>query len=469
MNMEPKQRQLIVVMATVLLSSVGLAQNAWGDNVATRWVSHALEVVRMTNQSTQAAGRIYALTAVAMYDAVNGIERERLDSMAGPARGKIREQALVPSDGAPVLGSRRTAAAAAAAAAHAVLVAQFSADTHPALRAQLDDALAAELDLLGGEIPPVSAGRDWGESVGNQVLELRSNDGTQVAESQCVAGTVPPCTFTFAGGPGQFPRRFTASQFRNMTPFGIQSIVPYLSSGPPALSSTEYADAFNDVKVFGSFTDTGTPEADERAAIGRQWQAEANTARETGLWLKAALNIVEDQGTVESLSDSARLFALIAMATADAVAVSWTNKFDYHYWRPADAIRVTGANVDGNPATVEDPTWQPRAGIGNFGGTPEHTSGSATFAGAASKVLQGFYCRDDIAFSFEGETGTPARSYTSFSQAADEMGRSRIFNGIHFQFSNVSGRQAGDRIGIEVVTTKLRPEGPCHGIHCTCQ
>ena len=56
--------------------------------MATRWVSHALEVVRMTNQSTQAAGRIYALTAVAMYDAVNGIERERLGSLAGPAAGQ---------------------------------------------------------------------------------------------------------------------------------------------------------------------------------------------------------------------------------------------------------------------------------------------------------------------------------------------------------------------------------------------
>ena len=96
------------------------------------------------------------------------------------------------------------------------------------------------------------------------------------------------------------------------------------------------------------------------------------------------------------------------------------------------------------------------------------TSGSATFAGAASTVLQGFYCRDDIAFSFEGEYGT-VRSYTSFSQAADEMGRSRIFNGVHFQFSNVSGRQAGDRIGEEVNATRLRPDGTCRGNHCGCR
>jgi hypothetical protein len=30
MNMKPKQRQLVVGVATVLLSSVGLAHNAWG-------------------------------------------------------------------------------------------------------------------------------------------------------------------------------------------------------------------------------------------------------------------------------------------------------------------------------------------------------------------------------------------------------------------------------------------------------
>jgi hypothetical protein len=202
-----------VSLATGLLLSFGLAQSAWADNVATRWVSHALEVVRVTNQSTQAAGRIYALTGVAMYDAVNGIERERLKSVAGPARGMIREQALVPSDGAPVLGNRRTAAAAVAAAAHAVLVAQFSAATFPVLRAQLDDALDAELDVLGGDIPPVTAGRDWGESVGNEVLALRSIDGTQVASAW--PGQCPHAHLLFPADPdssrGGSPARSSAT------------------------------------------------------------------------------------------------------------------------------------------------------------------------------------------------------------------------------------------------------------------
>ena len=277
-------RLALAKAALGLVVFLGPAHSASADNVATRWISRALQVVRVTNQSTQGAGRTYALTGVAMYDAVNGIERERLKSRAGGTLGVIRQQALVPSDGAPVQDTERTEEAAAAAAAHAVLVAQFSATTFPLLRAALDDALAAELDALGGAaIPSVNAGGEWGASVAAEVLLRRSNDGTQVPESQCVVGTVPPCDVAFGAGPGQFPRRFTGSQFRNMTPFGIQSIDPYLSSGPPALSSIEYAEAFNDVKQFGSITDTGTPEAAERAAIGRHWQAEASTARETGV------------------------------------------------------------------------------------------------------------------------------------------------------------------------------------------
>jgi hypothetical protein len=209
MTMKRRQTALVVLAVYGLLFSSGLAQSARADNVATTWVSLSLEVVRVTNQSTQAAGRVCALTNVAMYDAVNGIERERLKSVSGPARGKIRAQALVPSDGAPGLGSPRTAAAAAAAVAHTVLVAQFSATTYAELRSRLDAALEADLDALGVHTPPVIAGREWGEYVGNQVLILRSNDGTQVAETQCVTGTVPPCTFSFPGGPGQFPRVLT--------------------------------------------------------------------------------------------------------------------------------------------------------------------------------------------------------------------------------------------------------------------
>jgi hypothetical protein len=295
-------------------------------------------------------------------------------------------------------------------------------------------------------------------------VAARSNDGTQIPVSQ-----------PGGSGAGVFPRTFTGAQFKDMAPFGVASVAPYLSSGPPALSSGEYAESFNEVKELGNALDADA----ERTAIMRQWQAEANTIRETGLWLKAALNIVDDQGTVSSLSDTVRLFALLGIAVADAVTTSWTDKYGFHYWRPGDAIRQ--ADIDGNDATEQDTSWNPRGGAAcapdaplstcsGFSGTPEHTSGTATFAGAASTVLEGFYCRNNIEFAFVGEQpGATPRSYTSFTRAAAEAGRSRVYGGIHFQFSVEKGYEAGKDIAREILRTRLASEGSkCSGNTCAC-
>jgi hypothetical protein len=255
-----------------------------------------------------------------------------------------------------------------------------------------------------------------------------------------------------------------------MTPFGISSIAPYLSPGPPPLSSAQYAADLNEVKEIGSLAHIDP----ERTAIARHWLAEGGTVRETGLWLKAALNVVEDHGTVNSLSDTVRLFALLGIGIADAVKVSWTDKFNHQFWRPGDAIR--NASIDGNDATDEDPVWNPRNGACTnpptcsvFGGTPEHMSGTSTFAGAASTILAGFYCRDDIAFAFTGEQpGSPPRSYHGFKEAAREAGQSRIYGGIHFQFSNDAGREAGKGLAKEILRTRLVLADHCSGSTRVC-
>lgn len=437
----PRAAALAVALISVSSLAVTAAEpsSASSGNVATRWVQRALDAVKSGSPSihtgTPGAARTYPMTTVAMYDAVNGIDVA--DGLS------TRGRAIVASyENAPPGGSR---AAAASAAAHTVLTSLFGS--------RFDSAHSEELAALGSG-PAVEAGRAWGTAVGDEVVSLRATDATQVNPAPSKPGGT---------GPGVFPRTFGATQFRNMTPFGVTSLTDYLSSGPPDLTSAEYAEDFNEVKALGSFTDSDP----ERAAIARHWLAEGGTVRETGLWFKVALNVASDRGTTASLSDTTRLFALLGMGIADSVATSWTDKFNWHYWRPGDAIRQ--ASTDGNPATEEDPNWNPRGGVCSatsvalcpvFGGTPEHTSGTSTFAGAASTILAGFYCTDRIGFSFAGEqSGSPTRSYDSFSEAAREAGRSRIYGGIHFQFSNDAGRAAGKEIAREIVRTRLVEAG----------
>lgn len=403
-------------------------------NSVTRWVEQALQAVRAQNVGTPNAGRLYAMVTAVMYDAVNGIKHRK------HGRAHSRAHALVPPDGAPVNGNRD---AAAAAAAHAVLRALA-----PGQAAVLDAALESELEAAGGaNARPVAAGRQWGEYVGAQVLALRSSDGTQSAMNM-PAGS----------GPGVHRASFDA-RWRNMTPFGIESKFPYASAPPPALWSAEYAAAFNDVKTYGRQDGDAL-----RNEISNFWLAEGGTVRETGTWLQAALVIAQQKGTVDSVPETARLFALLGMAIADSVTVSWETKATYFTWRPTPAIRE--ADTDGNPDTVADPAWTSR--IGSVGGSPEYNSGTSTFAGAASAVLEGFYCDTALSFCFVTDKATNgARCYASALEGAEEAGRSRIFQGIHFQFSNEDGRRAGRGIGHEIVTTRLLRTGAgAHADQC---
>ena len=175
------------VGAAVLVGIVGTPEHALAGNVVTRWAEHAMQSVRAANVGTPNAGRLYALVTVAMYDAVNGIDSAHTRF--------AREHALVPIDGAPRGGSRT---AAIAAAAHAVLVA-----LEPSQQAALDAALADELEATSdGDL---TEGENWGRFVGEQVVTLRANDGSQMAL------TIPAGT-----DPGEYRASFDA-RFRMMT------------------------------------------------------------------------------------------------------------------------------------------------------------------------------------------------------------------------------------------------------------
>lgn len=140
---------------------------------------------------------------------------------------------------------------------------------------------------------------------------------------------------------------------------------------------------------------------------------------------------------------------------ADAGIVCWDAKYTYSAWRPEDAIRL--ADTDGNPDTQADPEWTPQWPNPAF---PEYTSGHSTFSGAGAGLLSLFFGADDIAFDAEaGFEVLPGvtRHYDSLSEAAMEAGRSRIYGGIHFEFSNVAGLACGQDIAGYVFESFAQP------------
>ena len=419
---------VFVISACLSPSAAPAEEQELPKNPVLVWNDLALQAVRATSASDAAAARAYAMLNVAVYDAVNGIDSA--NSLFG------RGHALVPPNGAPRHGSRY---AAAAAAADAVLRVVF-----PAQAPGFDAELAAELAALGNS-SRVTTGRAWGTEVGQQVVAARQDDGSTPVEVQ-PGGTAP----------GEFRANWSGAQFRRLLPFGIQDPSRYVTSGPPPLTSPEYAAGFAEVQVIGN---AAIPDADALATF-QFWNSAAGTSQPPGEWIKVATIVTNAQLLRFSLSGTARLFALLGMALSDVVGPTFETKFRYHHWRPATAIRE--AESDDNPWTTADPTWAPRAG--GIGGSPEHTSGHSSFAGAGTTVLAGFFCKDAIPFDLASDsTPNVPRHYDSFSAAEFEAGRSRVLGGIHFEFSNRAGILAGRGVAQEILGNKLlRSFGPTH-------
>ena len=89
---------------------------------------------------------------------------------------------------------------------------------------------------------------------------------------------------------------------------------------------------------------------------------------------------------------------------------------------------------------------------------PSYTSGHSTFGGSTFEILKDFYGTDNIHFTLKSdELPGVTRSYSSFSQAAQENGMSRIYLGIHFSFDNVQGQACGRAVADYVVLHALQP------------
>jgi hypothetical protein len=408
------------VLLRLLALTIILSGHASGD-VVTDWNNQLLQAIRTNSTPPPRASRAMAMVHTSIFDAVNSI-----DDTHQPYHINLN------------MAGTTSREAAAAQAARDVLVNLFPAQT-----AAFDTMLSTHL----GAIPNGQAktdGINTGSSVASAILALRANDHSNDAVAYAPSGNpgywepTPP-----ANAAALLP------QWPIVTPWAMTSGSQYRdASGPPSLTDAEYAQAFNEVKDLGS--ETSTMRTADQTDIARFWADGAGTATPPGHWNIIAQGLSQRRGN--SLNENARLFALLNIAAADAAIVAWDCKYEFDIWRPVTAIRK--ADADGNPDTVQDASWTPLLTTPPF---PGYTSGHSTFSSAAAKVLANFFGSDDIVFTTSAEGAVvPDRSFTSFSQAAEEAGRSRIYGGIHFQFDNEDALRAGEALGQFVFDTQLQ-------------
>ena len=387
--------------------------------------------------------RLYAVTHIAIHDALNAIDRR-----SGPYVFKARR--LVPG---------ASADAAVAAAAHKVLVTLIGQLPDPpsvpackeAAISGVEAAFAVQMAMVeDGDAK--AQGTHLGEAAAAAILALRTGDGS----------TTPLFDTEFEQGdsPGEY--RFTpgfdfvlAPGWADVTPFALERNDQFPSHPPYPLTSPQYAADLEEVKQVGQ--DTSTERTDDQTELAQFWYESSPLQ-----WNRIARTVA---GSTPRLSEwgTARLFGLLNMAMADGYIASWETKRVHNTWRPITAIRA--ADTDGNRATKVDPTWSPLLT------TPPVSalnSGHSVEGAAAAEVMKQFFGTDHRSFttcSLTVPEGTGCgsgsdevvRSFTSFAQAADENAASRIYDGIHFRQDVEEGLRQGRSIGDHAVDQEMVP------------
>jgi hypothetical protein len=368
--------------------------------------------------------RFYAMTHIAMFDAINALERD-----FEPYRVRLRP------------GLWGSSEAAAAQAAHDVLVA-----LNPTATAAYDAALAEDL----GSKPSgfVRRGAEIGAFVAREILMWRQQDGW-------VVPAFPPYVEPPLPGLWQpTPPANAAATFTHLqhaAPMALVSATQVLPLPPPSLTSARYAADLNEVKLVGK-SDSGA-RTEDQTAIARLWSGVGTTTGFFPVWNNVARDVVLARNL--SLVETARVFVLVNVSIHDALQTTQASKFVYGVWRPVTAIRA--ADTDLNPDTDPDPAWLPLITTPPY---PSYAGNLATIGASAARALQHVCGTNDVPVAVTWTVpGGPAvtHHFAGFWQAAEEEAMARIYGGVHYRFDQQAGQQVGLSVADYVSANFMRP------------
>jgi hypothetical protein len=381
-------------------------------DVVTDWNEKAVAFITKQRLLPPQAERVVASVHVAMFDAVNAIER------------RYRPYRVA------VTAAKDASREAAAIAAAGTVLAGLNPKDAEELRALTAAALAA--------IAPGSAKAD-GIKIGEQVA-------AKIVAERLADGADAPDAYRPKTRPGLYvPTPITASSmWPSVKPFAMTSSSQLRPPPPIPLKGEQWAADYNEIKSFGGKTSS------------------KRTARQTEdaqFWLitgpASYYPIVRQLVAAKhmDLVDSARFMALVSAAVADAYIAVFDAKYHYDFWRPITAIR--NGDIDDNPATELEATWQP---IDTTPMHPEFPCAHCITSAAVATVIEAALGSADIPEVSMTSATAPGvtHRWSNVWVYADEVAMARIWAGFHYRFSTRVGQDMGRQIGRLVVGTLMQ-------------
>jgi hypothetical protein len=319
-----------------------------------------------------------------------------------------------------MLPSYPSEGAVIAVASRNILSAMF-----PLEKKYLEERATEHLASLKWSGSNVSSDIVAGEFIGAEVVKVAlsraSTDG--MSKAQCpkpVSDSIANAAFERFGWSWknlEIPPRPVglAPLYCNVKMWSVPNLEDVRPGPPPAIGSPEFEENAREL------IDIQENMTESKRKIANWWADGLGSYTPPGHWNKFAKDFIIQYK--ENPLRSARTFAYMNMAIADAGVSCWDAKYYYHYPRPVQAI----------------PGFKTILGTPNF---PSYTSGHSSFSAAAADILSYLYPNEAA----------------QCAAWADEAAESRIYAGIHYRFDAEVGITQGKAVAAYTLTT-LKNDG----------
>ena len=357
------------------------------------------------------AERGLSRTALAMFEAVNAIDR--------------RYQSYL---GLPAADPNASQDAAAASAAFNVLLKHYPANKSP-----LEESYAMVMAQIP-DGPTKESGRQIGE---------------RAAAAAVAANGIDPSVPQPPYRPRTRPGEWIHTSIPSLEPYWY-ALKPWavpadglMPPPPPALTSERYARDYEEVRRLGGRdSKERTP---EQTLIARYRQ---------GYDLSPMVRYVTDRPGRRQV-DNARLLALYQMAFDDAVQAMILAKYRYDFWRPVTAIR--NGDRDGNDATQPDPNWLPLLPNPNFQEYPCGHCAAVAVQAEVLKLASGLPTDTPVRVAVGGNPNMVVQTVGGWDEIVGQVSDSRMLGGVHYRFSNEAAEEMGRQAARLALESILRP------------
>jgi hypothetical protein len=400
----------------------------FNGEVPAQWYALAINLSRTTpNQSPGPINsRVFGYMGLALYESVMpGIPGDK------SLQSQLNEMPTLPQ----VVRGEKYFYPSCANAALANMVHHMFGNASPAQNFTIDSLETSFNTLFTSIVSKDVSDRslNFGRDISNAIYKWSVSDGGDQAYLNPFPSTyVPPAgPGLWVSQPGQSAQ---LPNWGNNRTF-IKNIAASTQLPPPPAYSIEPSSKFyqDELELYRESVNQDP----EHVIIAKYWAALPGPSQSISI-LRSVL-----ASKNSSLSVAAEAYCKVGIAIADAIVSCYKTKYQYNQERPITFIR---ANFN--------PTWVSTIPTPPF---PDYTSAHSAQASASAKVLADIFGNNTtFTDNSSSSLGFTPRTFTSFSDCANEVGLSRFYGGIHVRTSNSVGIAQGNLVGTQVSALNFR-------------